>query len=227
MGKRRSSYKKSTKCPEPLNTLVDLAGAATLGAIVRAQIKRDYRNGQGDESVKAAAMVFGAGSLRRGSEGIINLGGLMGLNSALRSIKRDQSIKRNQTVAKKPPDQDAHSSAETRNNPFTRKNVWRDYCEDGSAYGIDPKSFDSPDDYCEALAKAKDELLAEEFSSEKDGNSVAKGDNETPINMSRGMWRKSCSDGTPYGLKPEDFNSADDYEEAIEEAKQRNSAEEL
>ena len=225
MGKRRSSYKKSTKCPEPLNTLVDLAGAATLGAIVRAQIKRDYRNGQGDESVKAAAMVFGAGSLRRGSEGIINLGGLMGLNSALRSIKRDQSIRRNQTVAQKPPDQDAHSSAETRNNPFTRKNVWRDYCEDGSAYGIDPKSFDSPDDYCEALTKAKAELSSKEPFPENNKDSTPKMDDEPTVNTSKGIWRKGCSDGTPYGLKPDDFNSADDYEDAVEEAKQRESGE--
>lgn len=227
MGKRCSSDRKSVKCPEPLNTLIDIAGAAALGAFVRSQVKRDYRNGQGDESAKAAAIVFGAGSFRKGSEGIINLGGLIGLNSALRSIDRDQSVKSNHPTARASTGKNTHSNAEARNKPFTRKNVWRGYCEDGSSYGVDPKTFDSPDDYVEALAKAKAERSSEESFPEKEDSSDPKAENETSVNLSRGIWRKSCSDGTSYGLKPENFNSADDYEDAIEEAKQRNSGEEL
>jgi hypothetical protein len=38
MAKRR----KSSKCPEPLNTMLDLAGAAVLGAYTRHKILKDY-----------------------------------------------------------------------------------------------------------------------------------------------------------------------------------------
>lgn len=87
MAKRR----KSSKCPEPINTLLDVAGAATLGLYVKHKVKKDFESGCGEESAKAAAMVFGMGSMRRGSQGTINLGGLVGLNSALKDIERQQA----------------------------------------------------------------------------------------------------------------------------------------
>ena len=71
MAKRR----KSSKCPEPINALLDVAGAATLGLYVKHKVKKDFEHGCGEESAKAAAMVFGMGSMRRGSQGTINLGG--------------------------------------------------------------------------------------------------------------------------------------------------------
>ena len=86
MAKRR----KSSKCPEPINTLLDIAGATTLGLYVKHKVKKDFENGCGEESSKAAAMVSGMGSMRRGSQGTINLGGLIGLNSALKDLKRQQ-----------------------------------------------------------------------------------------------------------------------------------------
>ena len=69
MAKRKKSY-SATKCPEPLNTMIDLAGALAVGAFTKHQIKKDYRRGHGAESVKAATMVYGMGAMRRGSEGL-------------------------------------------------------------------------------------------------------------------------------------------------------------
>ena len=46
MAKRRSSSRKSSKCSEPLNTLINLAGVVALGTIVKSQVKRDYVRGQ-------------------------------------------------------------------------------------------------------------------------------------------------------------------------------------
>lgn len=91
MTKRR----KSSKCPEPINTLLDIAGAATLGLYVKHKVKKDFEKGCGEESAKAAAIVFGMGAMRRGSRGMYNLGGLMGLNSALKEIERKQISVRN------------------------------------------------------------------------------------------------------------------------------------
>ena len=87
MAKRR----KSSKCPEPINALLDVAGAATLGLYVKHKVKKDFEHGCGEESAKAVAMVFGMGSMRGGSRGTINLGGLVGLNSALKDIGLQQA----------------------------------------------------------------------------------------------------------------------------------------
>ena len=32
---------------------------------------------------------------------------------------------------------------------------WREFCEDGSKYGVDPEDYDDEDDYLEALKEAK------------------------------------------------------------------------
>lgn len=42
MTKRR----KSSKCPEPINTLLDIAGAATLGLYVKHKVKKDAERNQ-------------------------------------------------------------------------------------------------------------------------------------------------------------------------------------
>lgn len=90
---KRKNYRRSSKCPEPLNTMIDIAGAVTMGLVSRSMVKKDIKKGQGRESVAAARMVFGAGSLRRGGEGLMNLGGLMGVESAVRSAEREAQRK--------------------------------------------------------------------------------------------------------------------------------------
>lgn len=88
MAKRRRS-RKSSKCTEPLNSMIDIAGAVTMGLVSRAMVKKDIKKEQGRESVNAARTVYGLGSLRSGSEGLISLGGLMGVESAVRSAERE------------------------------------------------------------------------------------------------------------------------------------------
>lgn len=61
------------------------------GLYVKHKVKKDFEHGCGEESAKAAAMVFGMGSMRGGSRGTINLGGLVGLNSALKDIGLQQA----------------------------------------------------------------------------------------------------------------------------------------
>lgn len=214
MAKRHKTNKRSTKCPEPFNTLLDIAGAAALGAIVKSRVKRDFARGQGEASAKAAATVYGAGAFRKGSAGTINLGGLMGLNSALRELERI-----NNSCDYQAPTPYSESFC-FKDKPSIRKNLWRDHCEDGSAFGIDPNAFETPDDYYDALFAAKQANTCVSDSSEtieSDNTPIDRDTSATPKNV----WRNYCTDGTPYGICPEDYHSADDYEDAIAEAKIR------
>ena len=211
MAKRRKNYKKSSKNLGPLDTFIDLAGAATLGAYVKHKVKRDYARGEGEVSAKAAAMVFGAGSLHRSSSGLINLGGLIGLNSALKDIGGAQNGTHFRSTEAIFVDKVSDTPSET-TKPL-RKNMWREYCEDGSKYGIDPMDYDSADEYEETLNEAKSESIIKSMAI-KDMP-----DMEAHLSRTKYIWRKYCSDGSKYGLSPEDFENADDYEDALEAAK--------
>ena len=69
------------------------------------------------------------------------------------------------------------------------ENAWRDTCEDGSEYGLDPEDHETEEEYEEALEE------------EKHG------------------WRETCEDGSEFGLDPEDYETEEEYEEALEEEK--------
>lgn len=137
MAKRRRKN-KSSKCPDPINTMLDLAGALTLGLYTKHKIKKDFAKGEGEESAKAAGMVFGLGSMRSGSRGIINLGGLIGLNSALKEIEKQQNIQH-------PPFSNKILDARVEPTPVIKKYMWRNHCEDGSIYGINPCDYETAD----------------------------------------------------------------------------------
>ena len=66
---------------------------------------------------------------------------------------------------------------------------WRDYCEDGSEYDIDPDDYETEGEYEEAIQEAKD------------------------------SWRDYCEDGSEYDIDPDDYETEEEYEEAIQEAK--------
>lgn len=205
--------RKSSKCPEPINTLLDLAGAATLGLYVRHKVKKDFESGCGEESAKAAAMVFGMGSMRRGSQGMINLGGLIGLNSALKEIEKQQEYTTDD-YQKQPYISPIGPPTPAIKKPV-KSGVWREHCEDGTTYGIYPEDFDNADDYAEALETARnanDESTFSPFESQLDMK-------EQVQKSSKYRWRKYCEDGSRYGVYPDDYETADDYEDALTEAK--------
>lgn len=149
MAKRRK--KSSSKgCPEPLNTMIDLAGAAAMGAFAKHKIKRDYAKGQGKESIEAAMMVYGMGAFRRGSAGLMSLGGLYGVNSAIKDIERSEQARRLRTPVY--DDGIDLSFYKTNDNRY----AWRLNCEDGSDFGVYPENYETRDEYNEALREAKD-----------------------------------------------------------------------
>lgn len=208
MAKRR----KSSKCPEPFNTLLDIAGAATMGLYVKHKVKKDFENGSGEESAKAAAMVFGMGAMHRGSRGTINLGGLMGLNSALKDIARQQAssyVHNNRPYFSpiEPPSPAIKKPVKT--------GLWRERCEDGSQYDLYPENFATADDYEDALKEAKESETLHPFSTE----SMPPREDSHPQQGNKYRWRNHCEDGFSYGINPEDYETADDYQDAIDEKK--------
>lgn len=208
----RRRLRKSSKCPEPLNTLIDIAGAATLRAYVKHRVKKDYAKGEGEDSAKAAAIVFGAGAMRRGSEGIINLGGLMGLNSALRDIEKSE-MATSSPVAQPFVDRVSGKpiSVPVKAVP---KYTWRQHCEDGAPYGLSLLDYETADEFNDALQAAKS--AAEDAAEE---NTEAAFDPPKPESQTtKYLWRKYCSDGSLYGINPEDYSTADDYEDAVAKA---------
>lgn len=212
MAKKRST-RKSSKCPEPFDTLLDLAGAATMRAYVKHKVKKDFAKGEGEASAKAAAMVFGAGSMRRGSAGIINLGGLMGLNSALKDIEAMETTGHSQIVQ---PYIDHISSEKIDvSKKVVPKYTWRQHCEDGAKYGLSPLDYETADEYDEALQSAKSSIHTAPVVEQSEG---AREPSEEKHLLSKYVWRKYCSDGTAYGINPEDYETADDYEDALTEA---------
>lgn len=207
MAKRR----KSSKCPEPINTLLDIAGGATLGLYVKHKVKKDFENGCGEESAKAAAMLFGMGSMRRGSQGTINLGGLMGLNSAINDIERQQAS--SYVYNNRPYISPIEPPTPAIKKPI-KAGLWREHCEDGSQYGIYPENFDTADDYEDALKIAKESETTHPFATET--TPIKEDDQSQQENSYR--WRKYCEDGSQYGIFPEDYETADDYADALAEA---------
>lgn len=212
MAKRRRGY-KSSKCPEPINTMLDLAGAFTLGLYTKHKIKKDFEKGEGEESAKAAGMVFGIGSMRGGSRGIINLGGLIGLNSALKAIDREQNAR---YIPSEPPFVDKVSDAPIATAPQVKKHLWRNHCEDGSPYDINPSDYETADEYNDALANAKQNTNVE---SESNLATMIATCEYQDASSKKYIWRKYCEDGSEYGIDPMNYETADDYEDALLEAK--------
>jgi len=86
-------------------------------------------------------------------------------------------------------DDDSWDSSEYEYDSDSGKYDWREFCEDGSEYDVDPENYETEDEYEEALQEAKY------------------------------GWRDTCEDGFEYDIDPEDYETEEEYEEALEEAK--------
>ena len=75
--------------------------------------------------------------------------------------------------------------------------AWRDFCEDGSDYGISPEDYETEEEYEEALEEA------------------------------RYGWRDDCESAFDTGVDPEDYETEEEYEEALAEAQGRDICPEM
>lgn len=210
MAKRRKKSKSS--CPEPINTFIDLCGGAATALITRSMLKRDIEKGEGDESLAAATLVFGSRALRKGDA--IGIGGMIGINSALKATQRRPII----SDCIYSPEQEAIPHVSTTNpSQEPPRYIWRMFCADGSRFGVSPEDYETADEYEEALNRAKGVEQPDLILIDPTLEQVLPDDCKT---NSKYVWRKHCTDGSPYGIAPEDFETADDYEDMILQVKQ-------
>ena len=210
MAKHRKKSKSS--CPEPINTFIDLCGGAATALITRSMLKRDIEKGEGNESLAAAAMVFGSRALRKGDA--IGLGGMIGINSALKATQRQPTS----TDSVHTPEREVMSLSPTAKSfQESPRYIWRKFCADGSRFGVYPEDYETADEYEEALNRAKGVEQPERILIDSTLEQVLPEDCKT---NSKYVWRKHCTDGSPYGIAPEDFETADDYEDMILQVKQ-------
>ena len=100
---------------------------------------------------------------------------------------------------------------------------WREYCEDGSDYGISPEDYEDEWEYEEALDEAKYAWRDEcedglEYGVYPEDYETAE-EYEEALNEAKYGWRDDCEDGSQYGLDIHNYETAEEYEEALREAK--------
>ena len=133
----------------PLNFLIDLAGAAVTRSVVKNKIVKDYKRGQGRDAVKAATLVFGHQAMRSGSDGMIGLGGLYGVDSAIKEIERQKTSAASARAVQ------ADSISVYSSPANDNREAWRLNTEEGKAYGLDPNAFATREAYISALNELK------------------------------------------------------------------------
>lgn len=152
MAKRKKSRKKSSKCPEPFNTLIDLAGAATLDYIAYKRRQKNCGKRAKIDPYAVTGVAMGMGKLNNTGD-IIRLGGMLG---AMGAFDDDDSSWEYSGVG---------SSFQ---KPLNNRYAWRLNCEDGSEYGVYPESYETRAAFDAALSRAKQSRIPDESPKEKE-----------------------------------------------------------
>lgn len=199
--------RKKSSCPDPINGFIDFCAGATMAVIAKNKLKKDIENGEGEESLIAGTIVLGHHALKGNP---IGLGGMVGLRSALNVA--DKNSVRTQSGCAPQIAEAQHPEVVT---PETQasKYVWRDYCSPTN--GINPQDYETADGFYEAVLQSNCSPQPNQLP--EIGN-AGSSDVESLDSEKKYIWRKYCSHGVPYGIYPEDYESADEYEEAVIQA---------
>lgn len=148
MAKRKKS-RKSSKCPEPLNTLIDIAGGIAMGAVASRMEKKYNYSKKGKINPYAVSAMGIASGRMKSTEDILRTGAVLGAMGSFDVEADDAPAYRPYT----PEDPVFREIRETRVND--NRYAWRLNCEDGSAYGISPYDYETRDEYNAAIAHMK------------------------------------------------------------------------
>lgn len=148
MAKRKKS-RKSSKCPEPLNTLIDIAGGIAMGAVASHMEKKYNYSKKGKINPYAVSAMGIASGRMKSTEDILRTGAVLGAMGSF-DVEADEVPVHRHYV---PEDPVFREIRETRVND--NRYAWRLNCEDGSAYGISPYDYETRDDYNAAIARTK------------------------------------------------------------------------
>lgn len=142
--------KKSGKCPEPFNTLIDLAGCLTMGAIAKHMEKKYHYTKKGKINPYAAS-AFGIASGRmKTTEDILRVGGFLGAMGSF-DVEADEPYTPNPYILDDPIF-DEISEVKVNDNRY----AWRLNCADGTPYGVDPQDYETRDEYNAAIQRVKE-----------------------------------------------------------------------
>lgn len=145
---KKYNKKNSQKCPEPLNTLIDIAGGLAMSAVANHMEKKYHYSKKGKiNPYKVSAVGIASGRMKSTND-IIRTGAVLGALGSFDVDEESASDKRTYMSV----------SALDKGivlSPNKNKYAWRLNCEDGTAYGIDPSDYETREAYHEAVSKAK------------------------------------------------------------------------
>ena len=156
--RRRKGKRKSTKCPEPFNTLLDLLAGAIMNMIAnRMERKYHYRKRGVPNPYRASAIGLSTGRLRK-TEDIIRLGGFLGAMGAFdpddTETNLDTYTPKTSRLSKSNTTWKSEKTSVSSSTESNNKYAWRMNCQDGSAYGIYPEDYETVEAYNKALFDA-------------------------------------------------------------------------
>ena len=162
---KHKKYKRSSKCPEPFNTLIDIAGGIAMNAIANKMEGKYHYSKKGKiNPYKVSAFKIGTCGFRS-TEDIVKTGGFIGAKGSF-DVESDTPSPKRKMINVVPEDsifnQIKYSS--TINNKY----AWRLNCENCSEYDVDPCDYETRAEYNKALEEAKKSYGSDEFYEETD-----------------------------------------------------------
>ena len=146
----KKKYKrKSSKCPEPLNTFIDIAAGITMGAVANHMEKKYHYTAKGKINPYAVSAMGLASGKMKSTEDVLRTGAFLGAMGSF-DVEADDIPSFRSYI---PEDPVFRQIRETKVND--NRYAWRLNCEDGSAYGVSPYNYETRAAYNEALKAAK------------------------------------------------------------------------
>lgn len=168
MARRKKSSRKSSKCPEPINTMIDLAAGLTMGAVASHMEKKYHYSKKGKINPYTVSAIGLATGKMKSTRDILRTGAVLGAIGSF-DVEADAAPSYKPYV---PEDPVFSQIRETKVND--NRYAWRLNCEDGSAYGISPYDYETRAAYNQALANTRKNSSATEVVSAPETVDIAR-----------------------------------------------------
>ena len=168
MARRKKYSRKSSKCPEPINTMIDLAAGLTMGVVASHMEKKYHYSKKGKINPYTVSAIGLATGKMKSTKDILRTGAVLGAMGSF-DVEADDVPTYKPYV---PEDPVFSQIRETKVND--NRYAWRLNCEDGSAYGISPYDYETRAAYNQALANTRKNSSATEVVSAPETVDIAR-----------------------------------------------------
>lgn len=146
---RRKKSRKGSKCPEPFNTLIDIAGGLAMSAVADHMEKKYHYTKKGKVNPYAVSAIgIGSGKMKS-TDDLLRTGAFLGAMGSF-DVDADDVAAHHSYVPEDPVFREIRDV-----KPNDNRYAWRLNCEDGSSYGVSPDMYETRDAYNAALSIAK------------------------------------------------------------------------